>query len=140
MNVAYKFKNLITAHIDSLDPIPHNSFHIIDDDDATVVTSNRSLGTSDTSTCSRITLILDLPILDATIPYLASAARTPFDTSLHKRPGAITIASTRAQRQYSSWRAPMSKTRRLQYDLSQLICPMGDGSCRLMCVTSQYPC
>ena len=41
--MAYKFNNLVTAHLDSLDPtfLPFCG-HAIDDDDATIITSNRS--------------------------------------------------------------------------------------------------
>ncbi len=87
MNVANKFKNLITAHLDSLDPTPNNSFQLIEDDDATVVTSNRSRVMSTEHY---------LPPTGATIPHIATAARTPFDTTLHQRPHALTNASTHA--------------------------------------------
>lgn len=144
MNVAYEFKNLIPAHIDSLDPIPHNSFHIIDDDDATIVTSNRSLGTLDTSIHSRVTSIPDLPSVSAMIPYLTSAARMSFDTSLHKRPGVSIIASTHAIADMGAMSIFIMEgtdveNKKVAVRPLTIICPMGVGSCRHMCVTSQYP-
>lgn len=41
-SVAYKFNDLVTTHIDSLDPTTHTLHNIIDDDDVTVLTSNHT--------------------------------------------------------------------------------------------------
>ncbi len=87
MDVADKFNDLITVHVDSLDPTPTFSMHVVDDDEATVVTSNCSpenaAHASYTPCCT-------------TAPNLMTTARSLLGNPSKEQLNALTIASTHA--------------------------------------------
>jgi hypothetical protein len=85
MDLAYKFNDLVTAHINSLDPTQNYLFNVIKDNDATVLTSNC------TSPCSQ-----PKHVSLATPTSLAAAACSVFGKQTSKYLNAISIATTHA--------------------------------------------
>ena len=86
MTVAYKFNDLITAHVDSLDPTPNYLLNIIDNDDKTVVTSNCSASPTTQNT-------IPTP---GYAPNIALTVRMLLGNPLHGLMNALTIESTHA--------------------------------------------
>jgi hypothetical protein len=87
VDVANKVNNLVTAHINSLDPTKHYFVPLIDKDDVTVATSNCSNGAHQATTSP-------LPFL--WIKSIVAMARSIFSQPSNKYLNAIRIASTHA--------------------------------------------
>ncbi len=84
--MAYKFNDLVTAHLDSLDPTCIVLFcgHVIDDNDATIITSNRSPQQT------------AHPCYHGPPPTAKGARRLLFGDASHEQLNALTIATTHA--------------------------------------------